>query len=464
MKKELRVLGVIVLGLLVGISATLSFAQQKQSAADRAASERERLKERQPAPDRDVRFEMEREMQGPEGMPPPPGMPGDFVFLATEMSFGGKVVKGAPYSAQAVTESTQTLSDGNRIVNKSTSAIYRDSEGRTRREQTLRAVGAFANGAEAPQIIFINDPVAGTSYTLDPRTHVARKMPPMNFRFQFKTPAPADEKGGAVIEAPPPDRVERGRTESARVEIERGEIGRAEFGFKAAPDTPFIWGWRNEVAKSESLGKQNVEGVEAEGTRSTVTIPAGEIGNERPIEIVNERWYSSELQTVVMTRHSDPRMGESSYRLTNIDRSEPAKSLFEVPADYTLKSGPAMAADSLGGSTGIGTTATYRPTGAITGGVLNGRATSLPVPPYPPIARAAHASGNVTVEVTIDEEGNVVAARAVSGHPLLQAASVAAARNAKFTPTKVSGQAVKVQGVLVYTFASEPAQSQKEND
>jgi TonB family protein len=461
MNKQLRVLGVIVLGLLVGISATLSFAQEKQSAPDRAGSERERTRERQPAPDRDVRFEMEREMQGPEGMPPPPGMPGDFVFLATEMSFGGKVVKGAPYSAQAVTESTQTLSDGNRIVNKSTAAIYRDSEGRTRREQTIRAVGAFANGAEAPQIIFINDPVAGTSYTLDPRTHVARKMPPMNFRFQFKTPAPGEGKGVTVIEPPLPDRVER-RTESARVEIERGEMGRAEFGFKAAPDTQFIWGWRNEVAKSESLGKQNIEGVEAEGTRSTVTIPAGEIGNERPIEIINERWYSSELQTVVMTRHSDPRMGESSYRLTNIDRSEPAKSLFEVPADYTFKSGPAMAVDSLGGS--IGTTATYRSTGAITGGVLNGRATSLPIPPYPPVARAAHASGSVTVEVTIDEEGNVVSARAVSGHPLLQAASVAAARNAKFTPTKMSGQAVKVQGVLVYSFKDTVPQPKDNND
>jgi TonB family protein len=461
MKKQLIVLGVIGLGLLVGIGATLSFAQQKQPAPDRAASERERTKERQPAPDRDVRFEMEPEMQGPEGMPAP-GFPGDFVFLATEMSFGGKVVKGAPYFAQAVTESVQTLSDGNRIVNKSTAALYRDSEGRTRREQTLRAVGSFANGGEAPQIIFINDPVAGTSYTLDPRTHVARKMPPMHFRFQFKVPSPGEDKGGAVIEAPPTDRVERAQVESGRVEIERAEMGRAEMGIKTAPDTQFIWGWRNEVAKAESLGKQNVEGVEAEGTRSTVTIPVGEIGNERPIEIVNERWYSPELQTVVMTRHSDPRIGESSYRLTNIDRSEPAKSLFEVPADYTLKSGPAMATDSLGGS--IGSTVSYRPTGAITGGVLNGRATSLPIPPYPPIARAAHASGNVTVEVTIDEDGNVVAAKAVSGHPLLQAASVAAARNAKFTPTKMSGQPVKVQGVLTYTFSGEPAQPPKANN
>ena len=108
-------------------------------------------------------------------------------------------------------------------------------------------------------------------------------------------------------------------------------------------------GWTMEVrgnehknVKSESLGKQSVEGVEAEGKRTTVTIPVGEIGNERAIEIINERWYSPELQTVVMTRHSDPRFGETLYRLTNINRSEPAKSLFEIPADYTIKEGPKM--------------------------------------------------------------------------------------------------------------------------
>ena len=91
----------------------------------------------------------------------------------------------------------------------------------------------------------------------------------------------------------------------------------------------------------EQLGKQTIEGVEAEGTRATTTIPAGEIGNERPIVITSERWYSPELQTVVMTRRSDPRQGETTYRLTNINRSEPPRSLFEVPADYTIKESPA---------------------------------------------------------------------------------------------------------------------------
>src|SRR6266508_3250927 len=229
MTKELGL--VIALAILVGVSATWSFAQQKQSPPDRERIERERTMERQTASDGDVRFEMERETQGPEGLPPP-GMPGDFVFLATEMSFGGKMVKGAPYSAQAVTESVQTLSDGNRIVNKSSAAIYRDSEGRTRREQTLRAIAAFANGGEAPQTIFISDPVADTSYMLDPRTHTAQKMPPMNFKFQFKVPPPSADQSGPLPDAAPAEPIEQRRV----------EMRHTEMGAKMALEH-FISGW-----------------------------------------------------------------------------------------------------------------------------------------------------------------------------------------------------------------------------
>jgi len=207
----------------------------------------------------------------------------------------------------------------------------------------------------------------------------------------------------------------------------------------------FQWtGAREDNARNESLGKQSIEGVEAEGTRRTVEIPAGEIGNERPIEIVFERWYSPELQVVVMTKHSDPRFGETTYRLTNINRSEPAHELFEVPGDYKVQAPP--------GPSGIGTKS---PADGLSGGVLNGKAITLPPPEYPAIARAAKAAGNVTVEITIDEEGNVISARSVSGHPLLQSAAVTAARQAKFSPTRVSGQPVKVNGVLVYAFVAQ---------
>ena len=95
------------------------------------------------------------------------------------------------------------------------------------------------------------------------------------------------------------------------------------------------------------------------------------------------------------------------------------------------------------------------PRAPISGGVLNGKAISLPKPAYPPIARAAHASGTVVVQVLIDENGNVVSAHAVSGHPLLTAVAVNAARQAKFSPTKLSGQPVKVTGVIQYNFVAQ---------
>ncbi|HEU4713449.1 MAG TPA: hypothetical protein VFS76_17910 [Pyrinomonadaceae bacterium] len=292
----------------------------------------------------------QRMVQGPDGAPPPPPL-GDLLFIASE-SFGGKVVKGAPYSAEAVTESVQVLGDGNRIVNKFTSTVYRDGEGRTRREQTLKGLGVLGTGTEPLQTIFINDPVAGVTFSLDTRARVAVKSTPFKFEFtqkagaagidgegrhfEFKV-APGGGAPGANVTMIAPLGVPPGAP-GARVALTQteqftiatgGGAGASSYVFKKAGPNP------NEV--KENLGKQTIEGVEAEGTRTTVTIAAGEIGNERPIEIVSERWYSPELQLVVMTRHSDPRTGETTYKLTNINRTEPAKSLFEVPSDYTIK-------------------------------------------------------------------------------------------------------------------------------
>ncbi len=297
---------------------------------------------KQPAPERQVIIEQQRVIQGPEtqGTEMPPG--DNFVFVASEMNFDGRLVKGAPYSAQAVTETTQTLGDGNRIVNKSTASIYRDSEGRTRREQTLGALGPFATAGEPPQMIFISDPVAGVSYSLDAHTKVAHKMQPMRFEYKIGPP-PADGPGAQIIGPPSvggPD---------GPPAPPRPDMPPQVFEHMIPPPPPpgaeggIVMEWhgaREGKGKTESLGKQNIEGVEAEGTRNTTTISAGEMGNERAIEIVSERWYSPELQTVVMSRHRDPRFGETVYRLTNIDRTEPAQSLFEVTADYTLREGP----------------------------------------------------------------------------------------------------------------------------
>jgi hypothetical protein len=243
-------------------------------------------------------------------MPLPPGdipvIPGTFAFVSAEMETGGKVIKGAPYSAQAVTERVQNLADGNRIVHQSTASIYRDGEGRTRREQQFGALGLWVAEKDAPQTIFIHDPVAGTSYILDPKNQIAHKLLSREPRLKM---AHRSQDHMFEIKAP---------------------------GFGMIHELKGVN--RNDAdQKPESLGKQVIEGVEAEGTRTTITVPEGEIGNERPIQIISEKWYSPELQIHVLTKDSDPRFGETTYRVINISRQEPDASLFQVPSGFKLE-------------------------------------------------------------------------------------------------------------------------------
>ena len=278
--------------------------------------------------------------QGPGApLPPPVEIRGDnVIFMATEMSFAGKLVKGAPYSAQAVTESVQTLSDGNRIVRKNTAQLYRDAEGRTRREQTVGYIGPYAASGEEMQTVFINDPVAGFSYILEPSSKTARKMPRRELRFKVEGDAAAGsgERQKAVQESLRKIEVER---TYQRVPGPDNVTGTAVIvtAPPAGEGATFLRHSSKHEAKTEKLEARSFDGVTAEGTRTTVTIPAGEIGNEMPINIVDEHWYSPELQVTVMTRHSDPRSGETTYRLTNISRTEPAAALFQVPSDYAVK-------------------------------------------------------------------------------------------------------------------------------
>jgi hypothetical protein len=258
-------------------------------------------------------------------------------FISSEMSFDGKVVKGAPYSAQAITETTQTLSDGNHIKRTNSATVYRDGEGRTRREQQLGAVGPWVVSGEPQQTVLINDPVAGINYILEPRTRTARKMPLSFFRIER---LPPNAGAGAGTGAG------QGNSPKVSVQIERNVTMSASAGaaplppLEIAPMQEFSFIAAPNGGTTESLGKQTIEGVVAEGTRTTVTIPAGKIGNEQPIQITFEKWYSPELQTVVMSKHNDPLVGETVYRLTNIVRSEPAHTLFEVPSDYTIQEMP----------------------------------------------------------------------------------------------------------------------------
>lgn len=261
------------------------------------------------------------------------GGPMEMSFVASEFSWTSKIVKNAPYSADAVTETTQTLADGNRIQRKSSSVVARDGEGRTRREHTIEAVGPWAGRAH--KTVFINDPVAGVNWVLEPEGKTARKvtMPKageLHDRVRIER-APA----GAMRRVPPPGGGVAVIAEGGNVIVERVERRRA----------PGDEGQRDNV-RNESLGEQVIEGVPAKGTRTTLTIPAGQIGNDRPIDVISERWYSSELETEVMTRRLDPRTGETVFRLANLRRGEPGRQLFEPPADYSVKEeaihGPAM--------------------------------------------------------------------------------------------------------------------------
>jgi hypothetical protein len=197
----------------------------------------------------------------------------------------------------------QQLADGNRIERRTTSSVARDGQGRVRREQQVTAIGPILPQGNA-QIVSINDPVAKVHYSLDAARKVAIQMP-MLFTTKLEGP-------------------------TRRTIVTRTE--RTEF-VAAAP----VEAARAQDTRTETLGTKDIEGVAAEGTRVTVAIPAGAIGNQAPIEIVSERWFSPELQTVVFSRRSDPRFGETTYRLTNIVRAEPAAELFQVPPDYTVE-------------------------------------------------------------------------------------------------------------------------------
>lgn len=235
---------------------------------------------------------------GPEGEFPPPPFGERMELLGFGGMHGGKVVSGAPFSAVAVSETTQTLADGNHITRKTHTNVFRDSQGRIRKEITLSGFGPLATSEQPKSFVVINDPVAGATFMLHPDQKTAEKIEkpfarmngPINQAIREKREFRQEEKNGANL-------------------------------------------------KREDLGTQTLAGVAARGTRITKTIPAGQIGNEKPITIVREVWYSNDLQTTVMSKRSDPWSGETTYSLTNIQRGEPDAALFAVPPDYTVTQG-----------------------------------------------------------------------------------------------------------------------------
>lgn len=232
----------------------------------------------------------------------------------------GAPVQGAPYSATITNEIIQTLEDGTHINQTTTGNIARDSQGRTRQDASLPPIGNLS-AADAPHIVFIQDPVAQTAYTLNLTDKTAQKLPALPPNISASGPG-GRGPGKVVMQmsdsvpdvGPPPMAIMMQRTIVAN-----GDQGRVN---------------------TEDLGSQTMEGILVNGVRTTRTIPAGEIGNDKPISIVTEVWTSPDLKTIVYSKRTDPRMGEQTFQLTNIERSEPDASLFTVPLDFKIVDGP----------------------------------------------------------------------------------------------------------------------------
>ena len=200
------------------------------------------------------------------------------------------VVKGAPYSGEGITTVKATMFDGTRIERTVTAKIYRDSAGRVRREQTVMGLEALDPANDVRATVTIVDPVADVIYTLIPGTRTAQRM------------------SLAVLRGAP-----------------------------ASPPTAAIG-----QSKEQPLGTRDIDGVMTVGRRTVTTIAAGTVGNDKPIEVADERWDSPDLKVLVRSLYSDPRSGEIEYRLTKISRAEPPASLFQIPAGYTISDLPVV--------------------------------------------------------------------------------------------------------------------------
>jgi hypothetical protein len=262
----------------------------------------------QPAPGATTQVEANATMAG--------GKPG-MMTLHVENDMEVAPVKGAPFCATVTTEHTQPFADGNRIHSTDSSSVCRDSEGRTRREATLNLMGAGSQNAA--KLITINDPVAGVRYTLDPDNKIAHKSNLMS--LPPGAPAPGvKEKRAIVLQNQDGPQV----------------LSSNVFYKSAAADS-------GDAPAREDLGTQSINGIRATGTRMTTTIPAGKMGNEKPMTITSERWYSSDLKATVSTRHNDPWAGELKTEFTSVTPGEPDASLFTIPSDYKIvdeKNGP----------------------------------------------------------------------------------------------------------------------------
>lgn len=231
-----------------------------------------------------------------------------------------ETVKDQPYQAQATTEIKQTLADGSHIVQTATAIVARDSEGRTVRIQKLSTIGPWKSKSDSEgsstTLTSIFDPVAKEHIDYTSDTKVAHELPlPPDLPSGTATTVTAN--GFAV-----------GPSAAPTVNMMFSVQSRAG---SPPPDKA------EGNATTESLGTKTIEGLQVTGTRSVNTIPAGAIGNDKDIVVTRETWYSPELKLVIQSTQNDPRFGETTYSLTNIQRNEPDEALFQIPTGYKIE-------------------------------------------------------------------------------------------------------------------------------
>jgi TonB family protein len=321
-----------------------------------------------------------------------------FQFFSQEMSFDNRLVKGAPFSADIVSETVQALPDGNRIVQRSEGRIYRDSQGRTRNQRTYQMGGS----SEQRQVINIIDPITNAGYSLDPETRIARKS------FHNFGMAPTSDGVPGVVS--------------------KGAAA-GDVIIKAQPVYP-------------AVAKQ----INASG-EVQVSIVIGEDG--RVVEAKAIKGHP------VLRSAAEDAARKWVFKPTLLD-GKPVKQPGTLA--FVFMPPPPPTSDPPAAETSAETPKKLN----VSGGVLQGNAIKRVQPPYPPIAKAARASGPVQVQITISETGEVIEAIVISGHPLLRDAALQAARQWLFKPTELSGAPVKVQGILTFNFTlddEEPSQA-----
>jgi hypothetical protein len=224
-------------------------------------------------------------------------------------------VRGAPYSADAVTTVTQILGDGTKVQRSVTAKVYRDSAGRTRREETVIGLASLRPAADGFHTIAITDPVAGTAYNLYPQNRTALQLLPL-------TQLMATRGRPSGLAAPLAGGVRQGGP------VVRGSrSGSASAGSEEGP-----------ALRYEPLGTREMNGLMVKGQRTTQTIAVGAVGNDKPIVITTDTWESPKLRVLMSSRHTDPRTGVVDYQLTKIQQIEPGADLFVVPPGYMILS------------------------------------------------------------------------------------------------------------------------------